>query len=176
MILYLDDMLLVDQSKEHLALGIGTETVSVTGVPCECQEEHVISIKEAQVFGFHRRFHQDEDCPPEDQGIYTPLPEWQGGRKREGEFEGPCENCGHHGSSSLSHSPSSSPLPLSGEGEVIGSEARLPIPHERVSLRDLARIVGTMVAAILPAPLHYHCLEREKSLALRQGFPYHTRG
>ena len=44
-----------------------------------------------------------------------------------------------------------------------------------VSLRDLAQILGTMVAAhpaVLPAPLHYRCLERTKSVALRKGLPY----
>ena len=45
------------------------------------------------------------------------------------------------------------------------------------SLRELARLLGTMVAshpAILPAPLHYRCLERTKSQALRKGLPYET--
>ena len=44
-----------------------------------------------------------------------------------------------------------------------------------VSLRDLAQILGTMMAAhpaVLPAPLHYRCLERTKSVALRKGLPY----
>lgn len=40
----------------------------------------------------------------------------------------------------------------------------------RVTLRALARVVGTMVAAhpaVVPAPLHYRFLERAKSSALR---------
>ena len=50
--------------------------------------------------------------------------------------------------------------------------------QEVTSLRELARILGTMVAAhpaVLPAPLHYRCLERAKSQALRRGLPYNTR-
>lgn len=45
----------------------------------------------------------------------------------------------------------------------------------RVSLRQLARIVGTMVAAhlaVLPTPLYYRFLESAKSSALRQGLLY----
>ena len=48
---------------------------------------------------------------------------------------------------------------------------------EVTSLRELAQLLGTMVAshpAILPAPLHYRCLERTKSQALRKGLPYKT--
>ena len=50
--------------------------------------------------------------------------------------------------------------------------------REEVALRDLARIVGTMVAAhpaILPAPLHFRFLESAKSAALRQGLPYQAK-
>ena len=52
------------------------------------------------------------------------------------------------------------------------------LAREEVTLRDLARIVGTMVAAhpaILPAPLHYHFLEGAKSAALRRGLPYQAK-
>ena len=49
--------------------------------------------------------------------------------------------------------------------------------RQRVTLRDLSRILGTMVAvypAILPAPLHYRNLEKVRSMALRRDWAYET--
>ncbi len=53
--------------------------------------------------------------------------------------------------------------------------ARRMAGQEKTTVRELAQMVGTMVAthpAILPAPLYYRHLERAKSLALRSGLPY----
>ena len=47
--------------------------------------------------------------------------------------------------------------------------------QEKTTLREIAQLLGMMVAAhpaILPAPLHFRCLERAKSQALRLGLQY----
>lgn len=55
--------------------------------------------------------------------------------------------------------------------------ARRMVSKDKVSLRELARAIGMMVAAqpaILPAPLHYRFLESAKSWALKCGLSYET--
>ena len=138
-----------------ISQGLAIETpLSRTAVTGENPtEEHVISIKEARVLGFHRRFHQDEDCLPEDQ-VHCPSGKGHG-RKREGEFEGPC-----HGSSSPRLLSITIVCRRQREGEFEG-------PCENC---------GHHGSSSPTAPLHYRCLERGKSLALSQGFPHRTRG
>ena len=49
--------------------------------------------------------------------------------------------------------------------------------QQSVSLRDLSKVLGTMVAthpAVLPAPLYFWNLERARSIALRQGLSYNA--
>ena len=55
--------------------------------------------------------------------------------------------------------------------------ARRMMATKETSVQDLARILGTMIAAhpaILPAPLYYRRLEREESQALKKGFTYES--
>ena len=56
--------------------------------------------------------------------------------------------------------------------------ARKMLGKESTSVRDLASLVGTMVAAhpaVLPAPLHYRKLEMAKISALKRGCTYDSR-
>ena len=58
---------------------------------------------------------------------------------------------------------------------TIRKSARSMMEKNRVSVRELARLLGMMVAAhpaILPAPLHFRNLERGKVMALHQGGCY----
>ena len=96
------------------------------------------------------------------------------GGEQPGHKAGHCIGSRLHGGLYQSHVPSSLPLR---KLHSLKKMARRLTDRGRTTVRELARLLGTMVAAhpaILPAPLHYRHLERAKSRALYRGLTYET--
>lgn len=128
LILYLDDMQLLDQSKERIRHHFASALKLLVALGFLVNLKKSVLSQEIGIPRIHHGLYQDGHISPKTQNALNHSIGQQSSGQGQGGSERTGEDSGHNGCSSPSCPPSPIPLPLSAEGQILSPQTGPSIP------------------------------------------------